>query len=123
MKRTYWDLIALVSFTLVGLASHLAWGRVQQPAVFFASTFVIIAALAFWSRWLWPRLTLWLTKFFCIAALIDLLAEGILQPFHGHTVIEKLTCQMTLFAAYATYLAVLRPLDAWLATRKARPAG
>lgn len=117
MKQTSWDALALVTFTLIGLASHIAWAQLRSAEAFFTSTFVVVAALAGWSWWLWPRLALPLTKFFCIAAIVDLLVEGILQPFHQHTVCEKLTCQMTLFAAYAFYLSVLRPLDQRLADR------
>jgi hypothetical protein len=117
MKTSRWDIIALVSITLVGLASYIAWGHVTEPRVFFVSTLVLTVALSGWTRWLWPRLSLWLTKFFCIAAIFDLMAEGILQPFHGHTVLQKLICQMTLFAAYAIYLVALRPIDVRLASR------
>ena len=117
MKQTRWDIIALVTITLTGLACHLGWAQVTDPHGFFLTTGIVTVALVAWTRWLWPRVSLWLTKFFCVAAIFDLIAEGILQPFHGHTAREKLICQMTLFAAYAIYLAALRPLDVWLARR------
>ena len=115
MKRLQWDIFALVTITITGLSCHLGWSRVTEPRVFFLTTAIVAFALIVWTRWLWTRLALWLTKFFCIAAIVDLVAEGILQPFHGHTAAEKLFCQLTLFTAYAIYLAVLRPIDVWLA--------
>jgi hypothetical protein len=119
MKRTRWDIIALVSITLTGLACHLTWERLPARVV-FASTALVTVALSGWTAWLWPRVALWPTKFFCIAAIFDLAAEGVLRPYHGDTATAKLICQMTLFAAYAIYLAVLRPLDVWLASRTGR---
>jgi hypothetical protein len=118
MRSLRWDIFALGIITLTGLACHLGWAQVTEPRVFFVSTTLVAVALIAWTQWLWLRLSLWLTKLFCVAAILDLAAEGILQPFHGHTVREKLVCQMMLFAAYAIYLAVLRPLDVWLAARE-----
>jgi hypothetical protein len=115
MKQTRWDIVALVSITLTGLACHLTWERLPSPVV-FASTALVTVALGGWTAWLWPRVALWLTKFFCIAAIFDLAAEGVLRPYHGDTATAKLICQMTLFAAYAIYLGALRPLDVWLAS-------
>ena len=113
MKRIAWDLLALLTFTLVGLACHVGWASVESYWIFCVSAVAATAALALWLRWLWPRLALWLTKFFCIAAAFDLLAEGLLQPWH-HDTTANLICQMTLFAAYAIYLIVLRPIDVWV---------
>jgi len=120
MKSTKWDAVALLSLTLTGLVCHWLWNQQPPPslAFYYASTAVAVTGLVAWSAWLWPRVGLWLTKFFCVAAAVDLLGEGLLQPFHGHTLIAKLTCQMTLFAVYAVYLAALRPLDAWLSQRR-----
>ena len=73
----------------------------------------VAIGLALWLRWLWPRLGLWLTRFFCVAALVDLVMEGFVHPFHPETLLAKLTCQLTLFGVYALYLAVLRPIDVW----------
>ena len=119
MKQHAWDIVALIGFTVVGLLSHLGWSIVYREWIFYASAFAVAAGLALWLRWLWPRLTLWLTKFFCVAALLDLFAEGLLQPVH-HDTRANLLCQMTLFAAYAIYLAALRPLDIKLASRVLR---
>ena len=117
MKHSRWDIFALVTITLAGLACHLGWARVTEPRVFFLSTVIVVFVLIALTHWLWRRLSLWLTKLFCVAAIFDLMVEGILQPFHGHTAREKLICQLTLFAAYAIYLVFLRPLDVWLANR------
>ena len=117
MKSPRWDALALVSITLTGLACHLVWERLPATTV-FASTALVIVALGGWTAWLWRRVGLWLTKFFCLAAIFDLAAEGVLRPYHGDTATAKLICQMTLFAAYAIYLGALRPLDVWLASRR-----
>lgn len=119
MKSTKWDTLALVTITLTGFSCHWFWNRQPPPTVtfYYVTTALAIAVLGVWSAWLWPRLNLWLTKFFCIAAIVDILGEGLLQPFHGHTLIAKLICQMTLFAVYAVYLGALRPLDVWLMRR------
>jgi hypothetical protein len=114
-----WDIVALVSLTLTGLACHWSWAQMNRPPIVFLSVVFVTVALVAWVWWLWDQLALWLTKFFCVAAIFDLLAEGLLQPFHGHTAREKLICQLTLFAAYALYLALLRPVDVWLAARRA----
>ena len=110
MKRIAWDLVALFTFTLMGLACHVGWASVERYWIFGVTAFAATGALVIWLRWLWPRLSLWLTKFFCIAAAFDLLAEGLLQPWH-HDMTANLVCQMTLFAAYAIYLIILRPID------------
>ena len=117
MKQKRWDILALVSITLTGLACHLTWERLPKFAV-FVSTALVVVALSGWTAWLWRRVGLWLTKFFCVAAILDLAAEGILRPFHGDSATAKLICQMTLFATYAFYLSALRPLDQWLASRR-----
>ena len=111
------DMLALVSITLIGLLCHLAWDR-MPAAVVFASTAVIIILLSAGTAWLWKRLALRLTRFFCVAAILDLAAEGILRPYHGDAASTKLVCQLTLFAAYGLYLIALRPLDVWLASRR-----
>lgn len=112
MKRIFWDVVALLVFTLTALVCYLAWRWAGYATWYCYSTAVIVvAALCVWLRWLWPRLSLWLTKFFLVAALFDLLMEGLVHPFHPETLVAKLTCQMTLFGVYALYLAVLRPID------------
>ena len=117
MKSIRWDILTLVSITLTGLVCHLTWEWLPAPVV-FVSTVLVTIALSALTAWLWPRVGLWLTKFFCVAAIFDLAAEGLLRPYHGEAATAKLVCQMTLFAAYTFYLIALRPFDVWLASRR-----
>jgi hypothetical protein len=118
MTKQFWDIIALLGFTVVAATCYLLWFATGYQAwICYGTAIATVAGLALWLRWLWPRLGLWLTKFFCIAAMFDLLMEGFVHPFHPQTLPAKLACQLTLFAVYGFYLAVLRPIDARLMTR------
>lgn len=118
MRRIGLDVVALVMFSAVAMASYLGWAAADyKPWVCYSTAVVIVGALIVWLRWLWPRLLLGLTKFFCIAAAFDLLMEGFVHPIHPETPIAKLTCEMTLFSVYAIYMIArkpLLPLDLWL---------
>ena len=119
MKRIGWDLLAFLGFGMASTLCYIGWMATNYvPWICYTTALVITIGLGFWLRWLWPRLGLWLTKFFCIAALFDLLMEGFVHPFHPETLVAKLTCQLTLFGVYAIYLAILRPLDAWRLQRR-----
>jgi hypothetical protein len=114
-RSVKWDAAALSTFTTVAAVCYLAWWQAGYGASFcYRTGLLVVAGLGFWLRWLWPRLALWLTKFFCLAALFDLLLEAFLHPFHPATLLAKLACQLMLFGVYALYLAVLRPVDVWL---------
>ncbi len=113
MKQTRWDVIALLSFTGVAAGGYVLWFATgYRDWICYSTAVLAVAGLGFWLRWLWPRLTLWLTKFFCLAAMVDLLMEGFIHPFHPETLLAKLACQLMLFGTYAIYLAFLRPIDA-----------
>jgi hypothetical protein len=118
MKKLTWDVVAVVTFTAVAMASYLGWAAVNyEPWICYTSAVVVVAGLAVWARWLWPRLALGLTKFFCVAATFDLLMEGFLHPIHPETPVAKLTCELSLFGVYAIYIILrkpLQPLDLWL---------
>lgn len=112
MKRHRWDIIALLGFTAVSAGCYVFWFATgYRDWICYSTAVLAVAALGGWLRWLWPRVALWLTKFFCVAAMFDLLMEGFVHPFHPETLVAKLTCQLTLFGAYAIYLAILRPID------------
>ncbi len=121
MKRMGWDVVAVVTFSAVAMASYLGWAAADyRPWVCYSTAVAVVGALLAWLRWLWPRLMLGLTKFFCVAAAFDLLMEGFLHPIHPETPIAKLTCEMTLFGIYAVYMLLrkpLEPLDLWLTAR------
>lgn len=107
-----WDCVALITFTLAAGLCYLGWWWSGYPVWFCYTTAVLAAgALSGWLRWLWPRVALCLTKFFCVAALFDLLLEGFVHPFHPETLVAKLLCQFSLFGVYAFYLGILRPID------------
>jgi hypothetical protein len=119
MRVIKWDIAALLVFTAAAALAYLFWYAAGYDRwVCYLSAPAIVAGLAIYLRWCWVRLRLWLTRFFCIAAMFDLLMEGFVHPFHPETLWAKLTCQLSLFAVYAVYLAVLRPLDLRLATRR-----
>ena len=108
-----WDVVALATFTAVAAVAYLAWWAMDYAPWFcYLGGLVVALGLAAWLRWLWSRVALWLTKFFCGAALFDLVMEAWIHPFHPETLPAKLACQLTLFGVYAVYLGILRPLDA-----------
>lgn len=121
MKRITWDVAALVAFTATAAVCYLGWAAANyRPWICYTTVVAVVGALMAWFRWLWPRLALGLTKFFCIAAAFDLLLEGFLHPIHPETPVAKLTCELTLFGVYAVYMIVrkpLLPLDLWLTER------
>lgn len=120
MRTIKWDIVAWLGFTLVAGLAYIAWYAVNYDRLIcYLSALVIVAGLGIWLKWLWSRLRLWLTRFFCLAAAFDLLLEGFVHPFHPETLVEKLTCQLMMFGVYAVYLGLLRPLDLWLARRRA----
>jgi hypothetical protein len=112
------DIIALLGFTAAAAGCYVLWFATgYRDWICYSIAVIAVAALGWWLRWLWPRLALWLTKFFCVAALFDLLMEGFIHPFHPETLLAKLACQLTLFLVYAFYLIVLRPIDVRLINR------
>ncbi len=119
MHSIKWDLAVVVGFTAVAALAYLGWYAAGYDRwTCYLSALALVAGLGLWLRWVWARLGLGLTRFFCLAALLDLLVEGFVHPFHPETVGAKLGCQLALFGVYAVYLVVLRPLDLRLATRR-----
>src|SRR2546422_3617775 len=96
MKSKRWDVVALITLILTGSACHVAWERMTETGVLI-STVIVTGLLAVWTWWLWKRVESRLTWFFCIVAIVDLVAEGVLHRLHGASCTSRLRCELNLF--------------------------
>src|SRR5438876_9735077 len=118
MKRLSWDIATYIGFTAIILLTYFEWRGVENSRVYFVSGVAVFLALGLALAFLWRRLALWVTKFFCIVSALDLLAEAFLQPIRDDAGMCYL-CQTKFVSIYALYLIVLFPLENWLRTRNA----
>ena len=93
------------------------------PSKFVAYWQFVVTTLAFATfliLWLvkeWRRLRLFVTRFYCVVATMDLLAEGLLQPFH-HCTADNLACTGRMFLVFLAFWLVLHPLESRFLCRK-----
>jgi hypothetical protein len=113
-KRELW---IAVGFAATSTLAHLVWNPIVEYWQFVATTLVFVAGLSGWLVKEWRRLELFITRFYCIAVIFDILAEGLLQPFHRCT-FSNIMCTGRLFLVFFAFWLVLRPVERWLAARK-----
>ena len=114
------DLLVGFGFALTNAVAHLIWNPIVEYWQFVTSTLVFTTFLAVWLVREWRRLRLFVTKFYCVVATIDLFAEGMLQPYH-HCTLDNLMCTGRLFLVFFGFWIVSHPLESWL-WRRPRPA-
>ena len=85
--------------------------------LFAATTLVFVGGLTFWLAKTWRRLELFITKFYCVAVIFDIFAEGILQPFH-HCTLNNLMCTGRMFLVFFAFWLVLHPIERWFSARQ-----
>ncbi len=106
-----------VGFTLVNASAHLLWNPIVEYWQFVVTTLMFVGFLIFWLSKEWRRIESFITKFYCVAVIFDVLAEGLLQPFH-HCTFDNLLCTGKLFLVFFAFWLVLRPVERWVAGRK-----
>ena len=112
------DLFIAVGFAAVSAFAHLIWNPIVDYWQFVGTTVLFVAALTFWLVKEWRRLKLFVTKFYCVAVIVDIFAEGLLQPYH-HCTFDNVMCTGKLFLVFFVFWLVLHPVERWLAGRKA----
>jgi hypothetical protein len=112
------ELLIAIGFTLVNASAHLLWSPITEYWQFVVTTLMFVGFLTFWLSKEWRRIESFITKFYCVAVIVDVFAEGLLQPFH-HCTLENLLCTGKLFLAFFVFWLVLRPIERWVAGRKA----
>jgi hypothetical protein len=113
------ELFVAVGFAAASALAHLVWNPIVAYWQFVAMTLVFVAGLSFWLAKEWRRLQLFITRFYCIAVIFDILAEGLLQPFHRCT-FNNIMCTGKIFLVFFAFWLVLHPLERWLAARRVK---
>jgi hypothetical protein len=111
------ELLVAVGFAVASALAHLVWNPIVQYWQFVATTLVFVAGLSFWLTKEWRRLQLFITRLYCVAVVFDILAEGLLQPFHRCT-FNNIMCTGRLFLVFFAFWLVLHPAERWWAARK-----
>ena len=110
-------LFVAVGFTTVSALAHLVWNAIVDDWQFLVATLVFVAGLSFWLVKEWRRLELFITRFYCVAVIFDILAEGLLQPYH-HCTVNNIMCTGRLFLVFFAFWLVLHPAERWFAARR-----
>ncbi len=113
------ELIVAIGFTIVSAFAHLVWNPIVDYWQFVATTLLFVTALTLWLVKEWRRLISFVTKFYCIAVIFDIFAEGLLQPYHRCT-FNNIMCTGRLFLVFFAFWLILRPVERWLMTRKVK---
>jgi hypothetical protein len=106
-----------VGFTLVNASAHLLWNPIVEYWQFVVTTLMFVGFLTFWLSKEWRRIESFITRFYCVAVIFDVLAEGLLQPFH-HCTFDNLLCTGRLFLVFFVFWLVARTVERWMAARK-----
>ncbi|HUJ72960.1 MAG TPA: hypothetical protein VLZ30_12005 [Verrucomicrobiae bacterium] len=112
------ELLVGIGFTGVSAAAHLVWNPIIEYWQFVATTLMFVGFLVFWLTKEWRRLETFITKFYCVAVIFDVFAEGLLQPFH-HCTFDNIMCTGRLFLVFFAFWLVLHPLERRLMARRA----
>lgn len=112
------ELLLVVGFTLVSASAHLLWNPIVDYWQFVVTTLMFVGFLTFWLSKEWRRIESFITRFYCVAVIFDVFAEGLLQPFH-HCTFDNLLCTGKLFLAFFVFWLVLQPVERWVAGRRA----
>jgi len=111
------DLVVAVGFALASALAHLIWNPIVDYWQFVGTTLLFVFALTIWLVKEWRRLKLFITKFYCVAVIVDVFAEGLLQPFHRCT-FDNIMCTGRLFLVFFVFWLALHPAERWLRARK-----
>ena len=122
MSRRRHDLLIAIGFAVVSAGAHLAWNPIVEYWQFVATALLVVLALSWWLARMWRRLELFSTKFYCFAVIFDILAEGLLQPFH-HCTLNNLLCTGRMFLVFFVCWLVSQPIEHWVSTRVRKPGG
>jgi hypothetical protein len=112
------ELLIAVGFTLVNASAHLLWNPIVEYWQFVLTTLMFVGFLTFWLAKEWPRIESFVTRFYCVAVIFDVFAEGLLQPFH-HCTLDNMMCTGKLFLVFFIFWLVARPIERWTAKQKA----
>jgi hypothetical protein len=93
------ELFVAGGFAGASAIAHLVWNPIVAYWQFVATTLLFVAGLTLWLVKEWRQLRRFITKFYCIAVIFDIFAEGILQPFH-HCTAGNLMCTGRLFLVF-----------------------
>jgi hypothetical protein len=110
------ELFVAIGFTIVSALAHLVWNPIIEYWQLIVTTLVFVSVLSFWLVKEWRGLQLFMTKFYCVAVIFDILAEGILQPFHRCT-LNNILCTGRMFLVFFAFWLILHPAERWLAAR------
>jgi hypothetical protein len=88
-----------LGFCLANVAAHLFWNRVTEYWIFVASAVAMTSLLVVWLVFEWRRLRMAMTKFYCIAAAFDLIAEGCFQHVHKCTT-DNILCTGRMYLVF-----------------------
>ena len=108
------ELLVGIGFTLVNASAHLLWNPIVEYWQFVVTTLMFVGFLTFWLSKEWRRIGSVVTRFYCVAVTFDVLAEGMLQPFH-HCTFDNLLCTGKLFSVFFVFWLVARPVERWMA--------
>ena len=111
------DLLVGIGFSAVNAGAHLIWNPIVDYWQYVVTTLVFVSILTFWLVKEWRRLDLFITRFYCAAVILDVLAEGLLQPFH-HCTFDNLMCTGRMFLVFFAAWLLVYPLERWFAMRK-----
>jgi hypothetical protein len=111
------ELVVGVGFTLVNASAHLLWNPIVEYWQFVVTTLMFVAFLTFWLSREWRRIESFITRFYCVAVIFDVFAEGLLQPFH-HCTFDNLLCTGKLFLVFFVFWLVLRPVERRIVGRR-----
>jgi hypothetical protein len=111
------DLLVGIGFSAVNAGAHLVWNPIVDYSQYVVTTVMFVSILTFWLVKEWRRLDLFITRFYCSAVIVDIFAEGLLQPFH-HCTFDNLMCTGRMFLVFFAAWLLVYPLERWFAMRK-----
>ena len=101
------ELLVGIGFTIVSASAHLVWNPIVEYWQLVATTLLFVSGLTVWLLKEWRRLGWFITRFYCVAVIFDIFAEGLLQPFHRCTV-DNILCTGRLFLVFFVFWLILQ---------------
>ena len=111
------ELLVGLGFTVVSASAHVVWNPIVEYWQFVVTTLLFVSGLTFWLLKEWWRLGRFITRFYCVAVIFDIFAEGLLQPFHRCT-FDNILCTGRLFLVFFAFWLILHPVERWFAGRR-----
>jgi hypothetical protein len=113
------ELAVAAGFAAVSALAHLVWNPIVAYWQVAVTTLLFVTGLTWWLTREWRQLQLFVTRFYCVAVIVDLFAEGLLQPFHRCT-FDNILCTGRMFLVFFIFWLVLHPAERWWANRKVK---